>query len=491
MLMIDRARRIVLVNRGAEKLFGYPRQEMVGATVEMLVPERFLDKHPEYVARFFDRPRTRAIGAGRELFGRRKDGSEVPIEIGLNPIETPEGMFTLASIIDITERKRAEAAHERLAAIVESSDDAIVSNTLGGFITSWNRGAEQLFGYTAAEAIGQPVLMIVPERLRDDKLREMERMRRDEEMGHLETVRRRKDGTEVDVSITLSPIRNAQGDVVGESKIARDITELKRRDADLKRSNAELEQFAYVASHDLQEPLRMVASYTQLLAKRYKGKLDADADEFIAYAIDGATRMQALISDLLAYARVGTRGKSPRPTDCQAVLDQALRNLQARIEDQDAVVTHDPLPTVMGDETQLIQLFQNLISNAIKFRGDGPPRIHISAQNSSEIRNLEGNKPNTQDLTPKTEWVFSVRDNGIGIDPQYADRIFVIFQRLHSKTEYPGTGIGLAICKRIVERHGGRIWVESQPGAGTVFSFTLSITEERNTYEAGSDRSPN
>ena len=188
-----------------------------------------------------------------------------------------------------------------------------------------------------------------------------------------------------------------------------------------------------------------------------KGRLDANADEFIAYAVDGANRMQRLINDLLAYSRVGTRGKEFEPTDCTAVFDQALANLKVAIEESGAVVTRDPLPTVMADKLQIGQLFQNLIGNAIKYHGDEPPRVHVSAEQ-------KGN-----------EWVFSVRDNGIGIDPQYAERIFVIFQRLHTREEYPGTGIGLAICKKIVERHGGRIWVESQLGSGATFYFTIPM----------------
>ena len=229
--------------------------------------------------------------------------------------------------------------------------------------------------------------------------------------------------------------------------------------AELGRSNADLQQFAYVASHDLQEPLRMVSSYTQLIARRYKGKLDADADEFIAFAVDGANRMQRLILDLLAYSRVNTAGRQFEPTAMETVLKAALNNLTDAVKESQAIITHDPLPAVMGDDKQLAQLFQNLLSNAVKFGGAQPPRIHISAKQTDG------------------EWLFSVRDHGIGLDPQYADRIFVIFQRLHTREEYPGTGIGLAICKKIVERHGGRIWVESELGKGATFYFTMRDEE--------------
>ena len=233
------------------------------------------------------------------------------------------------------------------------------------------------------------------------------------------------------------------------------LAEREHREAQLQRANDDLQQFASVASHDLQEPLRMVTSYVQLLAKQYHGQLDEDADEVIGYAVDGAQRMRALIADLLAYARVETQGAEWTETDGEAVLAQALRDLQLAVAESGAIVTHDSLPTVTAVPGQLRQLLENLLSNALKFRGPEPPRIHLSAQRQG------------------TEWLFSVRDNGIGLDPTQAERIFQMFQRLHTRKAYPGTGIGLAICKKIVERHGGRIWVESAPGQGATFFFTL------------------
>ncbi|MBN2505325.1 MAG: PAS domain-containing protein [Verrucomicrobia bacterium] len=279
------------------------------------------------------------------------------------------------------------------------------------------------------------------------------------------------DGSVSWVSTTKQCLRNPHGEPVGTFGISRDITAhklaeeaLARKTEELLRSNEELEQFAYVASHDLQEPLRMIASYTQLLARRYRGRLDQDADEFIGYAVDGAARMQTLINDLLAYSRVDRRGKPFAPTDAALALERALENLKVPLEDTRASIHHGPLPTVLADDVQLTQLFQNLVSNAIKFRHERPPEVHIGATLQPPPA---GSQPETR------EWMFTVRDNGIGIEPEYFQRIFVIFQRLHTRDQYPGTGIGLAVCKKIVERHGGRIWVESQPGKGSTFFFTL------------------
>jgi PAS domain S-box-containing protein len=279
------------------------------------------------------------------------------------------------------------------------------------------------------------------------------------------------DGSVTWVSSTKEALRDRTGRIVGTFGISRDITGRKQAEEalagkaeELQRSNTELEQFAYVASHDLQEPLRMVASYTQLLGRRYKGKLDSEADEFISYAVEGATRMQVLINDLLAYSRVGTRGKPFAIADCNEVLARALANLKLAAEEAEAQITSDPLPQVEGDPTQLMQLFQNLVGNAIKFR---------SPERRAEIHIAVTPRRSDHAERPRFEWLFAVRDNGIGIEEKYFDRIFIIFQRLHTREQYPGTGIGLAVCKKIVERHGGRIWVESLVGKGSTFCFTL------------------
>ncbi len=301
---------------------------------------------------------------------------------------------------------------------------------------------------------------------------EQEIMRTSEPLIGREEMETWPDGSTTWVSTTKQCLRDSAGNIVGTFGISRDITERKlveqaldAQAQELSRSNQELEQFAYVASHDLQEPLRMIASYNQLLQRRYAGKLDADADEFINFAVDGATRMQALITDLLAYSRVGSRAKAFSPIDGGEVLNRVLKNLEVAIEESGARISMTDLPRVMGDATQLTQLFQNLTGNAIKFRGSKPAVIRISAE-------LQG-------AVAAREWHIAVRDEGIGIEPQYFERIFVIFQRLHHREEYAGTGIGLAVCKKIVERHGGRIWVESAPGQGSTFHFTLPKMPEQ------------
>jgi light-regulated signal transduction histidine kinase (bacteriophytochrome) len=264
------------------------------------------------------------------------------------------------------------------------------------------------------------------------------------------------------VSVNASPLLDDQGTPQGGVAVIRDVTEqnlsrdvMAQQREELERSNRDLEQFAYVSSHDLQEPLRAVSGYCQLLQRRYAAALEPKAVEYIAEAVQGARRMQSLIDGLLAYSRVGRHGHPIAPTSSQAAFDQALVNLHQAIVECGGEITHGQLPVVPADPLQLMQLFQNLIGNALKYRGERRPRIHVAAEPGER------------------EWVFSVRDNGIGIDPRFQERIFVIFQRLHTRQEYPGTGIGLALCKRIVERHGGRIWVESEPGKGSAFFFSL------------------
>jgi PAS domain S-box-containing protein len=263
--------------------------------------------------------------------------------------------------------------------------------------------------------------------------------------------------------VTKVPLHDVSGRLIGLVGISHDITERKRQEEETKRmatelarSNAELEQFAYVASHDLQEPLRAVASCVQLLKKRYEGQLDERANEFITHAVDGTKRMQALIMDLLAYSRVGTHSHPFTAIDCNEIMKDVLANLTVAISESGANVTHEPLPTVTADDSQLSQVFQNLIGNALKFRAEGrTPEVRVTVRRDG------------------ADWIFGVADNGIGIEPQYYERVFRVFQRLHTRARYPGTGIGLAICKKIVERHGGRIWIESQPDRGTTFFFTL------------------
>lgn len=339
-VMVDGEGQMVFVNREIERLFGFPREELLRQRIERLVPERFAKGHETFREGAMQGLERREMGANLELYAMRRDGSEFPVEVGLNPVSRNGQPYVVASVIDISARKEAER--------------------------------------------------------------------------------------------------------------------------ELKRSNEELQRFAYVASHDLQEPLRTIASYVQLLERRYGERLDADGREFMGFIVDGARRMQRMVDDLLTLSRVGSHGGDLVPTSIDAALDRSLADLEAALRTSAATVTRSSLPMVRGDERQLQQLFSNLIGNAVKFSGSQPPRIEIDARREGAL------------------WNFSVRDHGIGIEPQYSERIFVIFQRLHAREEYPGTGIGLALCKKIVERHGGRIWVDSQQGEGSTFHFTLlAATQER------------
>jgi PAS domain S-box-containing protein len=472
MVVVNQGGEIVLLNLQAEKQFGYRRDELLGQKVTNIIPEGFAERLVADDLRSAEDALAQEIGTGIELTGQRKDRSEFPIELMLSPLENAEGTLVTAAIRDITVRKNAEKhlaqMEGRYRGLLEAAPDPMVVVNQGGEIVLLNLQAEKQFGYRRNELLGQKVTNIIPEgfaeRLIADGLRSAEDALAQQIGTGIELSGRRKDRTEFPIELMLSPLGGAEGILV--TAAIRNISVRKSAEAhllqkvkELNRSNEELGQFAYIASHDLQEPLRMVASYTQLLSRRYKGKLDTDADEFIAFAVDGATRMQRLIQDLLAYSRVGTKGKDLLDTSSEVALKTALSNLRGAIEESGALVTCDPLPNVLADEMQLVQLFQNLVGNAIKYQSPGIPRIHVAA--------LNGGK----------QYRFSVQDNGLGIDPQYFERIFGMFQRLHKREEFSGTGIGLAICKKIVERHGGQISVESQPGMGSTFRFALTGSE--------------
>jgi len=370
---------------------------------------------------------------------------------------------------DSSRRGIAEQAllesEEKYRGLLEAAPDAMVVVNQNGGIVLLNAQTENEFGYHRDELVGENVTNIIPEgfaeRLVTDGTRTAGAAVAHQIGVVIELIGRRKDGTEFPIEITLSPLENAEGILVTAAirnitKRKEDQEQLAETVGELTRSNHDLQQFANVASHDLQEPLRMVASYTELLARRYEGRLDADADEFIAYAVDGCNRMKRLIQDLLAYSRAGAMGKALSKISSETSLNEALSDLLVMIEESGAVVTHDALPAITTDGSQLAIIFQNLVGNAIKYRGAEVPRVHVSAQKNS------GNV-----------WIFSVRDNGLGIDAQYFEKIFILFQRLHRQDEFKGTGIGLAICKKIVERLGGKIWVESQPHKGSTFYFYL------------------
>lgn len=361
-------------------------------------------------------------------------------------------------------RNPINESEERFRLLIDGAKDyAIIMLDVDGRVTSWNLGATRLKGWEEHEILGRHFSIFYTEEAvaAGHPGHELELAVKEGRYSE-EAWRVRKDGSRFIADVIITAVRDESGKLRGFSKVTRDITERKQTEErleatlkNLERSNRELEQFAYVASHDLQEPLRMVSSYTQLLAQRYEGQLDEKAQKYINYAVDGAVRMQRLINDLLLYSRVSSQGSTFKAIDSHSALGEALRSLATAIEENRALVVNDNLPMVRADASQLAQLFQNLIGNAIKFRGSDLPRIRVSAA----------------DLGP--EWRFSVQDNGIGIEAQYAEKVFVIFQRLHTMREYPGTGIGLAVCKRIVERHGGRIWFESEVGRGTAFHFTL------------------
>jgi PAS domain S-box-containing protein len=460
LVTIDPDGMITDVNKSTEAVTGYPRDKLIGTDFSDYFTDPGKAKEG-YLAVFRE-------GSVKDypLKIRHKSGHITPVLYNATVYRDENGKVigVFAAARDITERLKAEEALRFASAynrsLIEASLDPLVTIDPDGRVTDVNRATETVTGYPRKKLIGTDFsdYFTDPEKAREGYKKVFEE---GSVMDYPLEIRHR-DGHLTPVIYNASVYRDENGAVTGVFAAARDITELKKTEDALKfkmveveRSNAELQQFAYVASHDLQEPLRMVASYVKLLDRRYGDKLDQDARDFIGYAVEGSTRMQQLINDLLTYSRVGTRGKPFEPVDLEAVFAGIMDNLTVTIQESNATVTHDLLPIVLADDLQMLQLFQNLVSNGIKFHGDEPPRVHVSAKRAGDF------------------WQFSVSDNGIGIDPEYFSRIFIIFSRLHTRAEYPGSGIGLAICKKIVERHGGHIWVESTPGNGSTFLFTI------------------
>lgn len=458
---IDADGRIGDFNPAAERAFGFQRSQVVGAEfADVLVPRPQRSAFRRKLRDVAEAQTSTATSAATasELPLLRHDGSEIVAALSLVRTETGTAPRIVAHVRDLSERDTHRAQELELEARIEAFaaavPDALIEVDELRRVQSINPAGERLFGWRREEILGRGIGELLPAPYVDEHERLFQ------QNGSADLVGLRQDGGTFPMHVAVSSFESSgrrwfawhARDVSAEKQTG---LQLKERALELARSNAELEQFAYVAAHDLQEPLRMVASYTELLSKRYRGRLDKDADEFIAYAVDGARRMQYLINDLLNYSRVGTRAGAFEPVSLDQVVHEVLATLRFSIEEHRARVVADALPVVRADARQISQVFQNLIANALKFRSDTPPVIRITAEKS------------------KDGWRFTVRDNGIGLDMEFAERIFVVFQRLHPRDRYPGTGVGLAICKKIVERHGGKIWVESKPGEGAAFHFTL------------------
>jgi PAS domain S-box-containing protein len=450
---------IVLVNAQTEELFGYRREELLGAKVEILVPEESRAIHPIRRAEYAESPEIRSMGIGLELRGRRKDGTEFPIEISLSPIVTSTETLVVSAIRDLTDRRKADEARFQLAAIVDCSDDAIISFSLDGLITSWNVGAQEIFGYTSAQAVGGSVTMLLPAGREQDIDAMLGQLRDGERVRTHDGVRRHRDGHEIDVSISMSAIWDRWGTLVGASKVIRDISARKQAELALaaakdvaEASSQALEAFSYSVAHDLRAPLRAIDGFSQALADEYAPLLDGNGLDYLARVRTSARRMAELIDGLLMLSGVTHRELGHQRVDLSAVVTAALDRLRQDSPDRNVEVVVEPGLTVIGDDVLLTNALENLVSNAWKF---------TASRSAAKIE------------FGRTADAYFIRDNGAGFDMAFSDKLFGVFQRLHSPEEFAGTGIGLATVQRIVQRHGGRIWAEGVPDGGAVFHFTL------------------
>jgi len=453
---------IVYVNGQTERLFGYGRAELVGQPIEILVPERLRAAHPAHRREYGREPRVRAMGAKQELYGRRRDGSEVPIEVSLSPLQAEESLV-ISTVRDITERRQADELRFRLAAMVESSGDAIIGMTLEGLITSWNEAATRIFGYSRDEIVGQSVLTLIPPERQQEEVDILDRLARGERIEQFDTVRLRKDGHPMDVSLTSSPVRDGRGRLIGASKIVRDTTERRRAQTALAQArdqaeaaSRELEAFSYSVAHDLRAPLRAMNGFAHLLLQSHGDKLDADSQDWLQEIVLNAKKMAELIDALLSLARVTRSEVRTESVDLSALARDVVADLRKEDPGRQVEIHVEEGLRADADPRLLRALLDNLLGNAWKFTGR-VARAHI------EFRALPGQAAPT----------FFVRDDGAGFDMKYGDKLFAPFQRLHSGAEFGGTGIGLATAQRIVRRHGGRIWAEGAMGQGATFYFTL------------------
>jgi PAS domain S-box-containing protein len=463
MVIVSQDGRIQAVNGQLERLFGYPRSELLGQPVELLIPDQLRGAHRGHRARYFADPQARSMGSGIELHGRRKDGTELPIEISLSPLETDDGVLVSSTIRDVTERRRADELKLRLAAIVDSSDDAILGETLAGIITSWNQGAVRIFGYTEAEAIGQPIAMLRPAGQPPESPEVLRRLLRRERVEPFETLRRRKDGEIIHVSITISPVRDARGNVVGASKMARDISDRKHTEQALAQAkesaeatSRELEAFSYSVAHDLRAPLRWIEGFSQVLVDDHADGLGTEGRRYLGKVREAAQYMAQLIEGLLALARISQSDLRRERVDLSEIARETTRRLQVAQPERDVEIRIADGLICHGDGRLLGIALANLFGNAWKFTGKRPdPRVEFGVTRAGERD------------------AFFVSDNGAGFDMAVAEKLFGVFQRLHPGTEFEGTGVGLATVQRVIRRHGGQIWAEAAVERGATFFFTL------------------